>query len=237
MLYKAYLLPWQESKVIANAARISRGPWRIIAATDATGLYCSQRFHGIWPKVHFPLEVIAGILNGPVANAILSASARRRDNLVSDLDNLPVPRLSERQMEGIAKLVMEYRAARIAWLDGRDVSRSEERCFMLAAVLDSTLLSAYELPNWIEQELIRYFHGTERPGPVAPPIRSLWQARGELVNQKFERGLSTSEELQLSYLTLQIHAAKESLYRPALQFLTEARDTLLTRSGGDTLEE
>jgi len=47
MRWKAYQHPWDRTKVIANAARISRGPWRIIAAVDTSGLVCYQRFHGI----------------------------------------------------------------------------------------------------------------------------------------------------------------------------------------------
>src|SRR5436309_739595 len=53
-----------QPKIIANAARLSRGPWTIAGAIDNQGLVCSQRFHGIWPKTSLPLEVIAAVLNG-----------------------------------------------------------------------------------------------------------------------------------------------------------------------------
>src|SRR5437870_13671395 len=48
MRRQAYLLPWEKPKVIVNAARISRGAWKMIAAVDTQGIFCTQRFHGLW---------------------------------------------------------------------------------------------------------------------------------------------------------------------------------------------
>src|SRR3546814_10742853 len=49
LLYKAIDLPWERPKLIANAGRLSRGPWRIAAMLDKDGLLCSQQFFGLWP--------------------------------------------------------------------------------------------------------------------------------------------------------------------------------------------
>src|SRR5262249_25518838 len=110
MRRKGYLLPWQEKKVVVNAARIGRGPWRMVAAIDELALVCSQRFHGIWPKDDTPLELITAVLNGPVANVLLSASETTRDNLIRDLKAIPLPRLSAHDIALVRELVYAYRS-------------------------------------------------------------------------------------------------------------------------------
>jgi hypothetical protein len=91
MRTNASLFPWAKKKVITNAARISREPWRIVAAIDEEELVCYQRLHGLWPKDDTPLELIAAILNGPVANVLLSASEITRDNLIREIKAIPLP--------------------------------------------------------------------------------------------------------------------------------------------------
>ena len=79
-LYEAYKLPWEKPKLIVNAARLTRGPWTISAIIDEQGLVAYQNFHGIWPISNVPLEVIATVLNGPIANAFLSSHQTSRHN-------------------------------------------------------------------------------------------------------------------------------------------------------------
>ena len=76
MRRKAHLRPWDRPKVIANAARLTRGPWTITAAPDYSGLVCSQRFHGLWPTQALPIEFLAAILVGPLANTIVGLQKR-----------------------------------------------------------------------------------------------------------------------------------------------------------------
>jgi hypothetical protein len=77
LLYSAIDLPWDRPKVIVNAARVSRGPWRLAAFVDVQGYVCSQRFIGVWPNDHsLPAECIAAVLNGPVANAFVNSQER-----------------------------------------------------------------------------------------------------------------------------------------------------------------
>src|SRR5262245_8527443 len=110
MRRNGYLLPWHEKKVIVNTARISRGPWRIVAAVDEVGLVCYKLFYGIWPKDNTPLELIAAVLNGPVANTLFSASTTARDNLLRDFKTIPLPRLSSYDIALVRELVHAYRS-------------------------------------------------------------------------------------------------------------------------------
>ncbi|MCP5928285.1 hypothetical protein NL327_30945, partial [Klebsiella pneumoniae] len=60
--------PWGKPKVLTNVARLSRGPWRMAAAFDDSGLVASQGFFGIWSHdPEMPTEAVEAILNGPLA--------------------------------------------------------------------------------------------------------------------------------------------------------------------------
>jgi type I restriction-modification system DNA methylase subunit len=169
MLYKAYKLPWEAPKVIANAARISADRWVIAGAIDEQGLVCSQRFHGIWPTSKMPLEVIAALINGPVANAFVSTHRTSRgDNRVRTVRQIPVPNLTPTQIESTVSLVSEYRSYRTQWLEQPEhAAYFEQRCREIVQQIDAELLTAYNLPPRLERELLDYFAGYRRPGPVS----------------------------------------------------------------------
>ena len=69
----AYRRPWGKPKVIVNKARQSRGPWRLSAVADRHGLVVYQNFIGIRSSGDWPIEVIAAVLNGYVANAFIDS--------------------------------------------------------------------------------------------------------------------------------------------------------------------
>lgn len=168
MRTNAYKLPWDKPKIIANAARLSRGPWTIAAAIDEQGLVCYQNFHGIWPKGNVPLEVIAALLNSPVANAFLSTHQISRHNKKGTIDTIPIPRLNFSQTHLIVSLVGEYRSYREQWRTQPDHSDYYEgHCRGIMMQIDAELLAAYNLPMHLEQELLKYFDGFRRPGPIS----------------------------------------------------------------------
>jgi len=164
----AYKYPWWKSKVIANAARISRGSWTISATIDEQGLVSYQNFHGIWPDESLPLEVIAALLNNPIANAFLSTQQMAWHNQIRVIEQIPVPRLRPSQIHLIVSLVQEYSSLRAQWLMQPDRSEYfEQVCRGILRQIDAELLTAYDLAPHLEQELIRYFNGSPRPGPVS----------------------------------------------------------------------
>lgn len=166
MLYSAHRLNWRLPKVLANAARISRGAWTIAAAVDENGLVCSQRFHGIWPSSDLPIEVIAAVLNGPLANAYIGLQIASHDNQVRLVKSVPLPQLSGGDLAKIKSLVREYMAARQVWRN-RSPSRDEEHaCLDLMMAIDAAVLAGYGLAPRLERELLDRFAGARRPGPV-----------------------------------------------------------------------
>jgi len=163
----AYKWPWGNPKVVANAARKSRGAWTIESATDETGLICSQRFHGIWPTAKVPIEVITAVLNGPVANAFVETQRPQRDNQIRLVEQIPVPFFGPKQILSIVSLIHEYRSYRDQWLAQPERSVHFERlCREIMIQIDAEVLAAYDLPPRLERELLDYFAGNERPGPV-----------------------------------------------------------------------
>lgn len=157
---------WGAPKVIANAARASRGAWTITAAIDRTGLYCTQNFHGIWPHGEVPAEVIAAIVNGPLANAWITwQRGSQRHNTKKLLNSIPLPLLSPAQQERIVGLVhaYEHRLQRkrdeiLSW------DNPEPELRELLSDIDETVLDGYDLPEGVRGALMTSFVGQDRPG-------------------------------------------------------------------------
>jgi len=168
MLYEAYKLPWDKPKVIANAARISADRWLIAGAIDEQGLVCTQKFHGIWPTDSIPIEVIAALLNGPVANAFLSINrTSTRHNQVRVLQQIPIPRFTNRQTQLITSLVREYMAIRELRHTEPEYAKSLGRSGKgILGRIEEEILGFYNLSMEAERELITYFEGYKKPGPV-----------------------------------------------------------------------
>lgn len=163
----AYLRPWEEPKIVVNASPQSRGNWRITASIDESGLICYQNFHGLWSKGPFSLEVLAAILNGPVANAFISTQNSSRHVHVRMLQDIPTPEISQTQQEIISSLVKQYRDTRTQWLrEVLDQSKASATCFQLLSEIDAEVLRAYDFPPRSERMLLDWFRGHVRPGPV-----------------------------------------------------------------------
>jgi hypothetical protein len=167
MLYEAYKLPWNKPKILANAARLTRGPWTIAAAIDEQGLVATQQFHGIWPTIDVPLELLAAVLNSPIANAYVSTRRTSRHNQVRVIRQIPFPSFTAAQTQSIVSLVKQYQAYRSLWRERPEQADEFERlCADLMRQIDAVVLEAYDLPPRLEKELLDYFAGHQRPGPV-----------------------------------------------------------------------
>lgn len=164
---RAYLFPWDQPKVIVNRARLSRGAWVVTGAPDGDGLVASQQFLAIWPTADVPVGVLAAIVNGPVANAFMSTNRTSRDNRIQTLDRMPIPRFRPESISAVRTAVDDYRSARLEWLAKPTADASLEfRCRQALLRIDAELLAAYDLPPKLERELLDYFAGHRRPGPV-----------------------------------------------------------------------
>ncbi|MCI0691605.1 N-6 DNA methylase [candidate division KSB1 bacterium] len=220
MRTKAYLHPWNLPKVIVNAARISRGPWRLVAAIDDSGLCCYQRFHGVWAKNNFCLEIIAAALNGPVANALLSAAGKSRDNLRRDLYTIPLPKLTKDDANWLIYLVQEYQKKATS-----QSSVNDKEAIM--AQINVAVLSGYDLPSWLESELLDFIGHLEQPGMSMSLVEQIRVRHGLLVDKKFLEGLTERESNELIQINRILDASEEKYYAPIKDVLATAKASLL----------
>ncbi len=220
----AYKYPWWEPKVIANAARISRGSWTISATIDEQGLLCYQNFHGIWPDKSLPLEVVAALLNNPIANAFLSTQQMAWHNQIRVIEQIPIPRLRLSQIHLIVSLVQEYSSLRAQWLTQPDrIEYFERACRGIMRQIDAELLTSYDLAPHLEQELIRYFNGFKRPGPVSltelksSPTKKLYTSIIRIEDIRNEDGNGVIDAVIINWNPHQVVRIPMSLLPAALQ--------------------
>jgi hypothetical protein len=121
----------------------------------------------MWPTKELPIEVLAAIVNGPVANAFVSLHRTSRDNRIATLERIPTPGFSPESCAAIVAAVAAYRTARLRWLaQPFGAAELEQQCRQALYRIDAELLTAYDLPPRVERELLDYFAGHSRPGPV-----------------------------------------------------------------------
>ena len=158
--------PWDTPKLVTNAGRLSRGPWRIGASVDTEGLICSQQYLALWPRQSeptVPLQAFAAVLNGPLANAFLAVHSPEKGIRITAVKRIPVPQTFP---ETLTEMVDEY--VRLL----RHATPSEDRKDRLTALLleiDAAVLHAYDLPAPLERELLGYFPAKGRP------VAHFWQ--------------------------------------------------------------
>lgn len=155
---------WDKAKILANAARASRGPWRIAAVRDTQGLCAYQRLHGIWPRTGTSGEYLAALLNGPVANGYVYSVEGKRDNRIRTLRSIPVPVPSDDTQRVVIEKVRKFE--RLLKRHMAHPKRSRQ-CELQGSLLeiDAEILKAYDLPPVLERELLDLFGGHKRPIP------------------------------------------------------------------------
>ena len=153
---------WSKPKIIMNAARLSRGPWRAGAIVDGDGCLYSQQFFGLWPQYEAKLDDLfaySAVLNSPVANAFLAIRSPQNRFRSSVVGEMPIP---ARLPSQLGPLVQEY----VHLLrDAPLFSDAEERVAQMLVSIDAAVLCAYDLPLRLERQLLEYFKDAERPVP------------------------------------------------------------------------
>ena len=156
----AYLHRWDKPKVVCNAARRMRSPWRIAAIADPTGLAFSQRFMAFWPQ-RISIYSLAALLNSPICNAFLFAKeGERSPNHKRTFKQFPIPHdITVFEQGGIIDLLSRELH--------KETSFSDELGATNALLqIDAEILTAYDLPPKLERELLDTFQGEKRPIPL-----------------------------------------------------------------------
>lgn len=160
--------PWERPKVLANVARLSRGPWRMAASFDESGLVASQGFFGIWSlDERLPNEAIEAILNGPLTNAFLTERASNQHFTNALLKRLPVPKQSD--LGAVVAAGRRYKNAKKE-ARGHALKQAETDMVLnrLLLEIDAEVLKAYNMPPKLERRLLEFFRGREHERRVSP---------------------------------------------------------------------
>jgi hypothetical protein len=152
-------LPWAEAKILANAARLSRGPWCFAAAIDNEGLIFSQQLFGIWPKPAARLHALCALLNSPLANAYIASHSPADRIRVHTVLSVPIPVGIPKEIDELAKQYMRI----VAHGESLFSTRITERADKILDQIDAHVLQAYDLPPRLERQLLEYFRGEQRP--------------------------------------------------------------------------
>ena len=169
----AFALPWGQPKVVMNAARVSRFSWKIAAFSDETGLVCSQRFHALWLKEkRWTTKSLAAVLNSPVASAFIATREPARDMRKQTLEDLPLPRFEEAEIETLDRSVDHYLRTVEAlsqigknYFDEETALVKAEEAKQALLQIDALVLKGYNLPPRLERQLLDFFRGSQRPVP------------------------------------------------------------------------
>lgn len=184
---KAHKLSWDRPKVLLNAARRSRGLWRVTAFVERKDMAASQQYIALWPKRNdLSLEGLAAVLNGPLANAFLNDASFGKGLRLEHLKQVPMPK--NLNTGALGRLIDDYR--QVLESPGFDEEKRERLRKALLSI-DALVLAAYDLAPRTERMLLRTFSGHKRQVPFhfdrfypdSVPALPL----GQLVNGTMER--------------------------------------------------
>jgi hypothetical protein len=182
----AWGLPWHEPKVILNAVRKSRQPWRLAACPYTLNAMASQNFTIAWPREPWTANTLSAVLNGPVASAFVNDHENWKHNKVRTLAAIPLPVLTTEDCEALEEAVMEYRKAAALVSDlGEQAGlfggfTFEPRLKELLGIIDTIVLRGYHLEEGLQRLLFAYFGHHSRLTPFRSDIRDLAKAIDQL---------------------------------------------------------
>ena len=154
----AYLCDWTKPKVVFNAARLSRTKWRLGATADDEGFAFNKQFFVMWLNEQVSVYAMAALLNSPIANAYVFAHAEGRDNHARIVKSIPIPSVTALKIGGeIDRLSKDLH---------QQLKRSQFGQAQATILrLDAEILREYDLPPFLERELLDLFQGITRPVP------------------------------------------------------------------------
>lgn len=173
---EAWNYDWNAPKVIAPAARLSRGPWRYSAIIDRDGLVASRLHYAFWPTMaDISVEAIAAILNSPIGAAYAYAYGSQKTVAKRTYQSIPLPDLAvfREAAPQLGELVKSY------MFEVRQSLRDEHKCRDLLLSIDAWVLKLYDLPPKLERQLLDLFWGAERRvgfpfSGYIPPEKTSW---------------------------------------------------------------
>lgn len=193
----SYKLEWEKRKIIVNAVRSSRSPWRIEAAIDNNGLVFYHNFSGIWPKMDaLPIYAIEAILNSPIANSFLFLNSHKKHNSNLLISQIPLPHFNQLENGEIQKAVSCFTKHRSEWLNNGhklQTIANEPDWDLLLKQIDALVLKAYNLPARLERQVLDVFKHCTKRGPFDfkpyfPDNYKSWTPYHEYLSERYSNG-------------------------------------------------
>lgn len=163
---KNFRFMWDAPKIVCNNWRVSRGPWRLVAAHDPDGEVFTNKFFAIWKRGEYSLLEIAAILNSPVANAFLFEHDLDMNNRIRTLKKLPLPPISalkDEKVDDLAKELIDL----IHKKRNQVFQEVSNKIKNILLSIDAAVLKSYDLPPRLERRLLEMFQGEKRPIPYS----------------------------------------------------------------------
>ena len=156
-------------QIVVNAARGSRGPWKIWALMDRRGLMTSKRLITVRQKPNqqsYSLRMFWALLTSPLANAFVHAMSGKRDIDTRTYERLPLPRLGDIQDDTAVEQAVKAYVERALAEDALALRTpdAEESLKQLRLQVDAEVLKLYDLAPRDERMLLDLFSGHKRPG-------------------------------------------------------------------------
>jgi len=159
-LREGYDQPWSQPKLIMNAMRLRRGPWRAGAMVDLEGLLYSQQFFGLWPTRSMDTDdlfALCAVVNGPIASAFLSTHSPQERFRAAVVGRIPLPTTLPAELSRLVKKYYELTTS------PDDIFEADAHLNALLKQIDDITLRAYDLPTHLIADLRRYFAEGSRP--------------------------------------------------------------------------
>lgn len=230
-------------QVLMSYARVSRGPWRLKALLDFAGRPVASRFLTVRPR-DCSVEVLWALLNSPIANAYAFTHLAKRDNIVGDMRNIPMPPI--KSFVGIEAATRTYFDAATSRADSESL-----RSFM--SKVDAEVLRQYAMPLDLEAAVLSLFTDWKRVGVPFDQTRFLpeelegklhyadfvdyeaeWpktnRRRGKLIDKDIAGTLSDAERSELDGLQAYADYHLERLVPRPIDVLKQLEDLVLAKS-------
>ena len=161
---------FDREKILINANRNPGSAWRIVASISRDTLYVSDNFHVVIPLDNTPVEILAAILNSPLANAWFDSRCRKRKVVQEILEKLPFPSLESIPSQEIIKAVRAMEKAVTAkWrkqTEGMffdEVLETSDTARLLAEI-DELVYDAYGISKNERRQIDNLMRTDRRPG-------------------------------------------------------------------------
>ena len=230
-----------------NAARVSRGPWRLKALIDADGHPVTGNFITVRPRdASCSLEILWALLNSPVANAYAYCHLGKRHNILNDVRQIPIPKQNN---------WMPLQRAATDYLKAASMGESAPVLAELLLQVDSEILRLYALSRELENSLLGLFTGWERLGvPFSQrgympaelsgcidlnnflQLEKDWSVtnreRTELINKSIAHSLSKDEKERLKVLQAYADYHLEKKFPRPTEVLDKLEKEIFSRRAG-----